>query len=76
MWKMITNFELDTIIFYVPEVAVLYCKHFRSHLYEKMKWKFEERRVHISFFHVPSTVCLLTHCNNSAKSMADSCVLQ
>jgi len=47
MWKRMTNFELDTLILYVLEVAVLYRKHFISHPYEKMKWKFEERRVHI-----------------------------
>jgi len=56
---------LDTVIIYVPEVAVLYCKHFRSHPYEIMKWKFEEKRVHISLFQVPSTVCLLTYWSNS-----------
>jgi len=31
MWKRITNFELDTVILYVLEVAVLYFKHFRGH---------------------------------------------
>ena len=40
-----TNFALDTLILYVLEVAVLYCKHFISNPYERMKWKFEERRV-------------------------------
>jgi len=71
-----TNFELDTLILYVLEVVVLYRKHFRSHPYEIMKWMFEEGRVQISFFQVPSTVCLLTHCNNSAKCTPDRCVLQ
>jgi len=41
-----------------------------------VKWKFVEKRVYISFSNVPSTVFLLTHCNNSAKCMSDSCVLQ
>jgi len=67
--------EIGYIIVYVLEVAVLYGKHFRSHPYEIMKWKFEERRVHSSYFWVPSIVCLLTYCNNSARSICDSCVL-
>jgi len=32
--ERITNFELDTLVFYVPEVALLYCKLSRSHPYE------------------------------------------
>ena len=73
---MITQFlsvEIRYIIVYVLEVAIIYCRHFRSHPYEIMKWKFEERWVHISYFQVPSIVCLLTYCNNSAKCMSDSC---
>jgi len=30
------------------EVAVLYLKHFRSHPYEIMKWKFEEKILFIN----------------------------
>jgi len=56
--------EIGYIIVYVLEVAVLYCKHFRSHPYEIMKWNLEESKVHISFFQVPSTVCLLIHFND------------
>ena len=38
------------IIVYVLEMAVLYCRHFRNCLLEILKWKFEDRFVHISFF--------------------------
>jgi len=68
--------EIGYIIVYVLEVAVIYCKQFRSHPYEIMKWTFEERRAQILMFQVPSIVCFLTYRNNSAKSISGSCVQQ
>jgi len=53
--------EIGYIIVYGLEVAVLYCKHFRTHPYEIMKWEFEESRVHISFFQVPCVQYVYLH---------------
>jgi len=64
------NWILDCIC------AVLNYKHLRNHPYETMKWKFEESTVHILLIPIPSTVRLLTHQNNSDKSISDSCVIQ
>ena len=74
--ERMTNFESDTLILYVLEVAVLYRKHFIGHPHGNIKWKFKERRIHIQFFQVPSIVCLFTHCNDSAKCRSDGCLLQ
>ena len=59
------------IIVYVLEVAVLYYKHFRSHPYETVKWKFEESRVHILLFPIPSTVRLIT--GHTATGHSNTC---
>jgi len=67
--------EIGYKIVYVLEMAVIYCKHFRSYPCEIMKWKFEERRFQILMFQVSYLVCLVTHCKHSAKCISDSYVL-